>query len=105
MIHVIATIELHPGLRDAFLAEFHQIVPRVRAEDGCIEYGPAVDLATEFSAQVPPRPDVVTVVEKWASLDHLQRHSIAPHMQEYRPKVKDMVVKTTLIILEPVLGP
>lgn len=102
MIHVIATIELKPGCRESFLAEFARIVPLVRAEEGCIEYGPAVDAITDISAQLPARADVVTVVEKWATVEHLKRHLSAPHMEEYRPKVKDMVSKTTLAILGPV---
>ncbi len=32
MIHVIATIELHPECRDQFLEEFQKIVPLVHAE-------------------------------------------------------------------------
>src|SRR4029078_7568042 len=87
MIHVIATIELHPGRREAFLTEFRALVPRVRAEEGCIEYGPALDLATDLEAQAPTRPDVVTVVEKWESVGHLKRHLDAPHMRSYREKV------------------
>ena len=43
MIIVLATIELHAGKRAAFLDEFRQIVPKVRAEAGCIEYFPATD--------------------------------------------------------------
>jgi quinol monooxygenase YgiN len=101
MIHVIATIELNPGRRDDFLSEFRRLVPLVHAEEGCIEYGPTVDVATGLSAQPPVRPDVVTVVEKWASLDHLRAHLAAPHMEAYRPKVKDMVVRTTLTVVEP----
>ena len=101
MIHVIATIELNPGTRDAFLAEFHRLVPLVHAEDGCIEYGPTIDAETDVAAQPPRRADVVTVVERWASLDHLKRHLAAPHMAAYRPKVKDMVARTTLAILAP----
>ncbi len=54
MIHVIATIELHEGQRDAFLAEFRKIVALVLAEQGCLEYGPTVDAVTDLSAQ-PPR--------------------------------------------------
>mgnify|MGYP000881566127 CR=1 FL=1 len=50
MIHVIATIELQPGVRDRFLAEVAGLVPAVRAEAGCIEYGPAVDVAVDFGA-------------------------------------------------------
>ena len=102
MIHVIATVELHPGRRDAFLGEFQRIVPLVRAEQGCVEYGPAIDAVTDLSAQVPLGPDVVTVVEKWESLAHLKAHLVAPHMEEYRPKVRDLVIKTTLVILTPV---
>jgi quinol monooxygenase YgiN len=101
MIHVIATIELHPGRREAFLAEFRTLVPLVRAEDGCLAYGPTIDVATDISAQVPPREDVVTVVEAWESVAHLKQHLAAPHMQDYRPRVKEMVAKTMLVILEP----
>ena len=50
MIYVIATAELQPGCRDKFLAEFHKIVPAVRAEEGCIEYGPTVDAETGYLA-------------------------------------------------------
>jgi len=101
VIHVIATIELNPGGREAFLAEFRELVPLVLAEDGCLDYGPAVDLATGLTAQPPARPDVVTVVERWASLDHLRRHLAAPHMDDYRPRVKALVARTTLHVLEP----
>ncbi|MFO0868346.1 MAG: putative quinol monooxygenase [Pirellulales bacterium] len=101
MIHVIATIELHPGRRADFLREFHRIVPAVRQEEGCLEYGPTVDLATGLSAQLPLRADTVTIVEKWETLAHLQAHLVAPHMVEYRPRVKDLVIRTTLQVLEP----
>ena len=101
MIHVIATIELAEGTRDAFLAEFHKLVPQVRAEAGCLAYGPAGDVETGLSAQPPVRPNVVVVVEQWESLDALRAHLQAPHMVAYRPKVKDFVVKTTLHVLQP----
>jgi quinol monooxygenase YgiN len=101
MIHVIATIELQPGRRDDFLAEFHKLVPAVRGEAGCIEYGPAVDADTGIASQQQKGADVVTVVEKWDSLEALDAHLVAPHMQEYRPRVKDLVRQTTLHVLKP----
>ena len=64
MIVVIATIEVNEGRRDALLAEFHRIVPLVRAETGCREYFPTVDAAAELGVPTALRPDVVTVVEK-----------------------------------------
>lgn len=100
MIHVLAHIELHPGTREKFLAEFHKIVEPVRAEDGCLEYGPTVDAATDIAAQ-QANPDRVIVVEKWESVAHLNAHLVAAHMLDYRPKVKDYVRQTTLFVTEP----
>jgi quinol monooxygenase YgiN len=101
MIHVIATIELVEGQREAFLKEFRAVVPQVRAEAGCLEYGPTVDAASGIGGQGAPRPDVVTVVEKWTDLEALKAHLVAPHMRAYRPRVKTLVKSTTLQILEP----
>jgi quinol monooxygenase YgiN len=101
MIFVIATVEVKPGKREAFLAEFNKNVSNVRAEIGCLEYGATVDLRTDIKAQIPFRESVVTIVEKWESLPALQAHLAAPHMTTYRQRVKDCVVGTTLQILEP----
>lgn len=43
MIHVIAIITAKPGMRDNILTQFRANVPAVLAEQGCIEYGAAVD--------------------------------------------------------------
>jgi quinol monooxygenase YgiN len=101
MIHVIATIEVKPGQRDAFLAEFHRIVPLVHAEAGCIEYGPSVDVASGLSMQGPLRENIAVIIEKWASLAALKTHTQAPHMAQYRVAVKDLVVGVQLQILQP----
>jgi quinol monooxygenase YgiN len=101
MIHVIATIDVAPGLRAEFLTHFAWVTPLVLAEDGCIEYGAAVDLASGLAVQPPVRPDAVVVVEKWASLDHLKAHLAAPHMGEYRVRVKELVKGVSLQVLEP----
>jgi quinol monooxygenase YgiN len=101
VIHVLATVELRPGKRDVFLTEFHRIVPLVRAEAGCIEYGPTIDLHTGIAVQPPVRDNVVTIIEKWDSLEALRAHMAAAHMVEYRLRVKDLVVKVELQILEP----
>ena len=102
MIHVIATVDLVKGKRDAFLTEFHQLMPKVQAEMGCLEYGPAVDVDTGIAAQAPLRNDTVTVVEKWTDLSALEKHLIAPHMTEYRARVKELVLGVKLQILQPI---
>ncbi len=98
MIIVIATVQCHAGQRDQFVAEFQQLVPSVLAEEGCIEYGPTVDADTSLTKQNVD-PDRVTIVEKWESIEALEAHLVAPHMQAYRPKVKDFVESSELRIL------
>lgn len=102
MIHVIATIELNAGKADSFLAEFRRLVPLVLAEQGCLDYGPAVDLPTGIAAQGGVRTDTVTVVERWSDLPALEAHLKAAHMAEYRGRVKDFVRGVKLQILKPV---
>jgi quinol monooxygenase YgiN len=102
MIVVLANIELNPGTREQFLAEFRRIVPLVRAEQGCLEYFPSADHPTDISSQAPLGTDAIMVVEKWESVSALAAHLTAPHMVEYRPKVKQYVKQVTLRILEPV---
>ena len=101
MIQVIATIEVKPGRRDALLAEFHRIVPLVRAEAGCMEYGPTVDVASGIAVQGTLRENVAVILEKWENLDALKAHMQAPHMEESRLRVKDLVVAVQLQILQP----
>ena len=101
MIHVIATIDLRDGKRADFLGEFHKLVPLVKAEDGCIEYGPNIDVDTGISAQVALRPNTVTVVEKWESVDHLKAHLGAPHMEAFRTSVMELIEKISIQVVEP----
>src|SRR5262245_12852891 len=102
MIHVLATITLKPGVRPAFLEVFRWLTPLVRGEAGCIEYQATIDIPTTIAVQEGPRDDVVIVVEKWESLEALYAHMTAPHMTEYRGKVKEYVQGVRLQVTEPV---
>jgi quinol monooxygenase YgiN len=104
MVHVIATVRLQDGTREAFLDQLRQIVSDVHAENGCLQYEAAIDLSTGLAAQPPLRDDVVTVVEQWRDLAALKAHLAAPHMIAYRERVKSMVIGTTLHVLTPVAG-
>jgi quinol monooxygenase YgiN len=101
MIHVLATIQVNSGCREQFLSEFRRIVETVRAEQGCIEYGPAVEFESRIAVQAEPRPDVVTIIEKWSDVKALETHLSAPHMATYRERVRDLVRWVDLRILEP----
>ncbi len=101
MIHVIAIITTQPGMRDAVLQEFRANVPNVLAEAGCIEYGPAIDVADGPAMQAQLGPDTFAVVEKWADLPALQAHATAPHMLAYGAKVKSMLASRSVHVLSP----
>jgi quinol monooxygenase YgiN len=101
MIHVIATIQCAKGRREEYLAIFRRLVPVVHGEPGCLEYGPTIDVPAGLDVQVPLRPDVATIVEKWASVEALHAHQATPHMLEYRVKVKDLVESVQIQILLP----
>ena len=97
MVHVIATVETAQGERESFLKEFHKVVPFVRVEEGCIEYSPTIDLDTDFAASA--RDNVVTIIEKWEDIHALKAHLVAPHMLEYRKRVKGLVERMTVHVM------
>ena len=101
MIHVLAVIQAKPGKRAEILAAFNANVPAVKAENGCIEYGAAIDADGVGSFQTPYGEDTFVVVEKWESLDALKAHSVAPHMKEYAGKTKDLIENRTIHVLSP----
>jgi len=99
MIHVIASIYIKEGRLSEFVEIFKLNIPNVLKEEGCIEYVPTVDVLTDL----PPQElddNVVTIIEKWNSLDDLQAHLSAPHMLAYKENVKNLVDKVSLKILK-----
>ena len=101
MIHVLAVITTKPAKREAVLREFRANMPAVHAEDGCIEYGPAVDAEGMGAIQTAFGPDTFVVIEKWASMDALKAHAKAPHMAAYAARTKDMIANRIIHVLSP----
>jgi len=99
MINVVASIRVKAGKRSEFLAIFKANIAAVRAEKGCIEYFPTVDINAKLPAQAMDE-NVVTILEKWESLESLWNHIKAPHMLAYREKVKSIVDDVTLKVLQ-----
>jgi quinol monooxygenase YgiN len=98
MIHVLAIITAKPGMRDAILQEFRANMPAVHAENGCIEYGPALDTATS-----PAKfgEDAFVVIEKWESPEALKAHAASPHMAAYAAKTRDRIANRVIHVLSP----
>ena len=83
MINVIASICVKTGSLSEYLAILKANVPVVRKEKGCIEYVPLVDIDARLLPQVLDK-NVVTILEKWESLEALHAHLGSPHMLDYR---------------------
>ena len=101
MIHVIAVITAKPGKREEILQHFRANVPAVRAEQGCIEYGAAVDADPALPVQTKYGPDSFVAIEKWESMDALKAHGAAPHMAAYGAKTKELIASRVIHILAP----
>jgi quinol monooxygenase YgiN len=99
MIHVVAIVTAKPGERDALLAAMRENLAAVRAEEGCIEYGPAID-----AERTPAKfgPETVVVLEKWASPEALAAHAAAPHMAAFGAASKHLVASRAIHVLTSV---
>lgn len=101
MINVIASIQTKKGQLSEFIEIFKSNIPKVLEEKGCIEYVPTIDVPTGLPPQ-ELNPNVVTIIEKWDSVDDLMAHLSAPHMLEYKEKTKDLVDKMYVKVLKEV---
>ncbi len=98
MINVLAFLHIKEGQLPEFLAIFKANIPHVLREKGCIAYVPTIDVPTDLPPQ-DLNKNMVTIIEKWESLDDLLAHLKAPHMLAYGEKVKNIVEKKSLKIL------
>jgi quinol monooxygenase YgiN len=99
MVHVIALVTAKPGQRARILEAIRANLPAVRAEPGCIEYGPAVDTEDVGPFQTKLGPDTLMVIEKWEDVAALRAHAAAPHMAAYAAKVKDLIASRAIHVL------
>lgn len=101
MIYVIANVELKPKCRAAYLEVLLGNVAAVKAEKGCLEYEPTIDVETDIPIHETYDDNVVTIIEAWEDIAALKNHFNEPHMLAYREKVKDLIKKVTIQVLQP----
>ena len=101
MIHVVARIQLKPGMLPPFLLEFRELAVLVRQEAGCMDYFPARDVRTGMETQEYSL-DAVTIFEKWSDRRALEAHLRSGHMRSFQDRIKDMVLETRLSIIEEI---
>ncbi len=101
MISVIASVCVKADWLPQFIEIFKANVPNVREEKGCIEYFPTIDIDSGLPVQMLDK-NVVTIIEKWESVEALRAHLKTPHMLAYRDRVKDMVEDLSIKVLQEV---
>ncbi len=101
MIHILAMITTKPGQRETVLEAFRANMPAVHAEDGCIEYGPAIDASGIGAIQTKLGDDTFVVIEKWETPEALAAHAKSAHMVAYGAKTKDMLASRVIHVLSP----
>ena len=88
MIYVVATTQMKPESREAFIAGHKQCIAETRKEKGCLSY--------EGHTSVND-PNVYVVVERWESRENLNAHGKAPHMKVWREISAPLKASPTLI--------
>lgn len=98
-VKVVATMHADPEIHDAIKADMLKIVPKTRAETGCLQYEfYAVD-QTEFPGLENTGGDFV-VLEAWQDMNALQVHAGADHIQAFINEYSDKPLKITVQVLK-----
>ncbi len=74
-ILIAGTVRVPPENLDRFKPHMERMLAASRAEDGCITYSYAIDVAD---------PGLVRVFEAWRDQSAIEAHFKAPHMAEWR---------------------
>ena len=99
MINVIGTVKVKSGKASEFIEMFKAQAVKVKKEKGCIDYFPAVDVKTDFPPQVCDE-NIVTIIERWESLEALKDHLAGMDMRQQQEKEKDIVEEVVIKVLQ-----
>jgi quinol monooxygenase YgiN len=90
VIYVIATTQMKPEGREAFIAGHKACIAESVKEKGCIAYEGHISIHD---------PNLYVVVERWESRDDLNTHARAPHMKKWREVSTPLKVSTVIEII------
>ena len=93
MIYVVARAEIAQDKFQDYLEKLRELVPAVRAEDGCIGYEPCADLNGDGC--------FVTIIEMWESEAHWRKHMTTSHMAEFKAATGSWRVGNTVHAVKP----
>jgi quinol monooxygenase YgiN len=75
VIYVIATTQMKPDGREAFIEGHKACIAESLKEKGCLSYEGHVSVCD---------PNRYVVVERWETREHLNAHGRAPHVKAWR---------------------
>jgi quinol monooxygenase YgiN len=75
MIIVVGTAEFDPAQADIIDRAFVAMIEKTRAEEGCLLYSVGFELGVT---------GILTIAERWITLDAMRSHSASDHMLEFR---------------------
>ena len=99
MVILVVSVKIKPGLRDEYISHFKEFSKIVHKEKGCIDYLAAVDLDSDFPPQVKDA-DVVTVMEKWVSMQAFKDHLSTAYMKAFGETTKALVLERSAKVLQ-----
>lgn len=88
MIYVVATTQVKPECREAYLKGARDCIAATRQETGCLAYD---------SHESITEPNLFVVVERWDSRDALNAHGRAAHMKAWREYSAPLKASPTVI--------
>ncbi|MEN6437247.1 MAG: putative quinol monooxygenase [Syntrophobacter sp.] len=89
-VTVVARFTAKTGMEEEMKKELLKLIAPSRSDDGCVNY----DLHQGIE-----NPAVFIFHENWQTREHLSRHSVMPHLQAFRAKVKDMLAEAPEVTL------
>jgi quinol monooxygenase YgiN len=90
VIYVVATTQIKPECREAFLEGAKECITETRKEKGCLSYEGHTSIND---------PNIYVVVERWETRDDLNAHARAPHMKKWRDYSGPLKVSTVIEII------
>jgi quinol monooxygenase YgiN len=88
MIYVVATTQVKPDLRDAFIKGHKECIAETLKEKGCISYEGHTSIHD---------PNTYVVVERWETREALTAHGRAPHIKIWREYSAPLKASPTVI--------
>ena len=88
VIYVVATTQMKPECREAFINGHKACIAETRKEKGCLSYEGHTSIND---------PNLYVVVERWETREDLNAHGRAPHMKVWRELSGPLKASPTLI--------